>query len=90
MHIFRLYRTSTHSFKMIGGKLEEELSPQGIYYVYNTNRTWKKLSRKKQKKLIKNKGTITPKPHAHLQTMSLPGIIVLQELSLRLSIFHFR
>ena len=33
-----------HSFKMIGGKLKEELCPQGIFS--NTNQTWKKLSKK--------------------------------------------
>ena len=47
MHIYRPCRTSMHSFKMIGGKLYEELRPQYIYS--NTNRTWKKLNRKSVK-----------------------------------------
>ena len=52
---------------MIGGKLLEGLRPQGIYS--NINWTWKKLSQKKVEKVDKNNRRITPKPHAHLQTM---------------------
>ena len=44
MHIFRVCGTSMHSFKMISGKLQEDLRPQGMDYI--TKRAWKKLSRK--------------------------------------------
>ena len=49
MHINRPCRTSMHSFKMSGGKLEEELSPQGIYSYSNQKSGGKSKSRKSRK-----------------------------------------
>ena len=46
-HIFRQCKRNMHSYKMIGGKLYWELRPQDIYF--NSNRIWKKLSRKSGK-----------------------------------------
>ena len=48
--------------------MEEELHSKGIYS--NSNWPWKKTKLRKWKKLIKNKTRTTPKPHAHVQSVT--------------------